>query len=61
MVKPENNVVIIVEVRAGHRDWLVCVMGEDGKRTSRIEADPADGGGIYAVLVRSSFDSCTYT
>ena len=61
MIKPENDIVIIVELGAGYRDWLVCVMGEDSKRTSRVKPDPANSRGLYVVLICGSFDCCTNT
>ena len=39
VIQPKDDVSVIVEIGACHGHWLVGVMGEDGKRASRIEAD----------------------
>ena len=60
MVKPQNDVMIIVELGAGHRDWLVSVMGEDRKGTGSIKANTTNSRSIYVVLVRGSSNCSTY-
>ncbi len=51
MVEPENDVSIVVESRSGHRDRLVCIVREDGKRAGSIKGHTTYGAGVDAMLV----------
>ena len=51
MVEPENDIAIVVEIRPSHRDRLVCIVGEDGKRAGSVKGHTTDSAGIDVVLV----------
>ena len=53
MIKPQNNVAIIVELWSRHRDGLVRVVSEDGKGAGGIKTNAANGGGVNALLVQN--------
>ena len=61
MVKPEDDVPIIVEVGACDRDGLVGVMGEDGKRASSIKGHAPDCTRVNVVLIEDALDRCANT
>lgn len=42
--------MIVIEMGGGHRDRLICIMGEDCKGTSGIKTNAPDRVRIYAVL-----------
>jgi len=58
VVKPENDIAVvsvgIVKLGASDGDGLVGVIGEDGQRAGRIEADTADCVWIDVVLVEGT-------
>ena len=56
MVKPQDDVVIIVELRTGDGDRLVRVVGKDGKGAGGIESKAANRVGINAVLIQDPLD-----
>lgn len=50
MVQPEDDVpvvAVILEVWPRDGDWLVGVVGEDGKRARSIETDAANRSRVY--------------
>ena len=54
VIKPEDDVVVVVEFRACHRDRFIGVMGEDGERACGVEAYSPDCGRVNAVLAQNA-------
>jgi len=54
VVEPEDDIAVVavavVEVGAGDRDGLVCVLGEDGERAGGVEANAFDGVAVDVVF-----------
>lgn len=61
MIEPQNDIAVTVEIRAGNRDRLVCILGEDGQGASSIKSDTLDRMGIDVVLAERSLDGYTDT
>ena len=59
MVEPENDVAVIIEIRSGHRDGLVRVVREDGKRAGSVKSHTTDSAGIDVVLVQDTLNGGT--
>jgi len=60
MVKPQHDVPIVSiigEIRAGHWDRLIGVVGEDGKRACRIETNTLDAVGVNLGLCDHLLDA----
>lgn len=56
MVKPEDDVVIIVKPRGGYGNGFIGVLGEDGQGACGIEGETSDGIGVYAMLAEDALD-----
>ena len=56
VIEPEDNVPVIVEFGARHRDWFVGIMGEDGKRAGSIEGQASNRRGVNIVLIEDAVD-----
>ena len=51
MVKPKNDIAIVVEIRSGYRNRLVRVVREDGKRAGSVKGHTPDGARVDVVLI----------
>lgn len=56
VIEPEDDVSVIVEFWARHRDWFVGIMREDGKRAGSIEGQTPDRRRVNVVLVKDALD-----
>lgn len=61
VVKPEDDVVVIVEAWRGDRYRLICVVGEDGQGAGGIESETFDGVGIYVMLIQNALNGVADT
>ena len=56
VVKPEDNIAVIVVSGGGDRDWLVRIVGEDGKRAGGIESESSNRRGVDVLLIENPLD-----
>lgn len=56
MVKPKDDVVVIVKVGPGNRDGLISVVSEDGEGAGRVKCQAFDGRGIDVMLIQDPVD-----
>ena len=56
VIEPEDNVSVIVEFWARHRDWFVGIMGEDGKGAGSIEGQASNRRGVNIILVQDALN-----
>ena len=61
VVEPENDVVVVVELRAGDRYGLVGIVGENGEGASGIKGKASNRVGIDAVLTEDPLDGVANT
>lgn len=61
VVKPEDDIMIIIKSGTGDGHGLVGVMGENGERAGGIKGKPPNGVGINAMLIEDTLDGIADT
>ena len=59
MVEPKNDIAIVVEMRSCHRDGLVRIVREDGKRAGSVKSHTTDRAGVDVVLGQNTVNGRT--